>query len=83
MNYSRRGRFFVDALFFAGLDANEGINLFDRMVVIDVRHTSSWDKREYVALHEQFRPVPAGDITPEYTAVFSRETSLPTWVEVV
>lgn len=82
MNYSQRGRFFVDALFFAGLDADEGVNLFHRMVVLDVRHNLGWDAREYVALHHQFRPVAVGELTPEYKGVFELGQIHPRWVEV-
>lgn len=74
------GRFKVDAFFFAGLNTDEGVNLFRDMVVLEVNFSWNSGAREYVALHRQFDVVPMGEVVPEYTAIFHRGTSTPTWV---
>lgn len=78
---SRVGRFKVDAFFFFRRAPEEGLNLFDRMVVLDIRHDYLTGMREYVATHPDFEPRVEGALVPEYKAVFSTESSIPKWVK--
>lgn len=76
------GRFKVDAFFFAGLETDEGVNLFRDVIVLDVRFDIGTGTREYLAMHRSFRPVPEGEVTPEYNAYFTHDSIFPTWVEI-
>lgn len=78
----RRGWFSVDFRFFDRLDVDEGVNLFHRMVVIDVQHKYFDNRVVYHAIHPGFRAVTPGEIIPEYRGVFSPNSIYPTWVEV-
>jgi hypothetical protein len=75
----RLGRFTASNEFVYGLARGEGLNVFAGGAVIDVRHDYSMDQVEYVMYHPSFDPVPAGEILPEYTAVFTLGVVVPTW----
>lgn len=79
------GRFKVHQRFFDRLAPGEGTNLFDGMVVIDIKRDYLTGDAEYIAVHPQFREIAHGEIVPEYIGYFTHEqgsTSLPNWVEV-
>jgi hypothetical protein len=79
------GRFVVHGNFFDRLYPDEGTNLFESMVVLDVKHDWHNNEREYLAVHPAFREVAVGELVPRYHAIFRHEhgaTSLPEWQEV-
>jgi hypothetical protein len=78
---SRVGRFKVSGVFFRRLAPDEGTNLFDRMVVLDVQRNFMTDEREYFCIHPDFRPRVEGEIAPEYTAIFEAGRVHPRWIE--
>ena len=75
------GRFYVHREFFLDLRPDQGTNLFDGMVVMRAREDFTRDQVEYVAIHRQFRPVPFGQVVPEYVATFDCHSARPTWTE--
>ena len=76
----RLGRFTASNEFVYGLARGEGLNVFAGGAVVDVRHDYSMDQVEYVMYHPSFDLVPAGEILPEYTAVFTPGVVAPAWV---
>lgn len=77
----RLGRFTVADAFFENMAAGDGANLFAGMVVLETRYDWNWLHRVYIAVHEQFRDLPNGEVIPEYEAIFSAGSSTPTWRE--
>lgn len=75
----RVGRFYLAPSFFAGLDCEEGVNIFHRMVVL--RAEQCWDRphTQYLAIHPDFEEVKPGDVVPVYTATFDRGSIYPRW----
>ncbi len=76
---NKKGRFFVNGGFFQGLNHGEGVNLFHGMIILDVRHDFCNDRAEYIAIHEDFKPVVEGRIIPEYIGVFNSKSIYPKW----
>ncbi len=76
----RLGRFTVSGYFVEGLTKGEGLNVFAGGAVVDMRRDYPADRVEYAMYHPSFDPVPAGEILPEYTAVFAPGVAAPTWV---
>lgn len=79
---NKRGRFTVATRFFDGLEVNHGVNLFHGMVVLEAHRNFMSNHVEYYAIHQDFRGVPIGEITPEYQAIFTNGNPYPEWVEV-
>jgi hypothetical protein len=77
----RIGRFTVPGCFVDGLCKGEGLNVFAGGAVVNVRHDWPTDRVEYVMYHPSFDPVKLGEMLPEYTALFRKGESAPTWVK--
>jgi hypothetical protein len=76
------GRFVIEGAFFDRLQVGYGVNLFDKMIVLDVTRDWMTDRATYTAVHEQFRAIDQGDICPYYKATFTADSVLPKWVEL-
>lgn len=83
---SRYGTFEIDSHFWRHIDITDGrvdgSNLFDGMVVVDVETLWNRDAKRYKAIHAQFREVKAGELLPEYRAIFDKGATVPRWEEV-
>lgn len=79
---NKYGRFTVAHRFYDRLGPDEGVNLFHRMVVLDVKHSFMSHTAEYMAIHPDFRPVSEGEVIPEYVGQFTSDSPYPIWVEV-
>ena len=77
----RIGRFKVDHHFYDTLDVEEGVNLFDRMVVLDVVHDHVSGVANYTAIHPSYRELPYGEIIPMYVPKFHLGCIAPEWIE--
>lgn len=86
MSTSRVGKFKVAGMFFRRIEMIDGkmagANLFDGMVVVQIERDFGTDQVTYYGLHPQFREVPTGEQTPEYTAAFDCGSVTPRWTEV-
>ena len=79
---NKRGSFEVHEKFFDGLETLQGVNLFNNMIVLDVRRDVLRQRLEYYAIHPGFRGISVGEIVPKYEAIFTVGEIYPKWVEV-
>jgi len=86
MSTNRVGKFKVSDLFFRRVEMIDGrmagANLFDGMVVIQIERDFGTSQVTYYGMHPDFRELPEGEITPEYTAHFDAGKIAPKWTEV-
>lgn len=73
------GRFYVSQCFFNKLTDDEGVNLFDRMVVLEAHKDYRYWRTEYLAYHPDFKEVQEGYEVPLYRAIFNDVSSTPYW----
>lgn len=77
------GRFTVDWRLFDGMEVSEAAQLFTGMIVLDIRREWNSDARFYFAAHEQFRVLSPNCIVPEYEAILTAGSLVPTLREKV
>jgi hypothetical protein len=73
------GKFKVSCTFIEEAERGDGANLFKDMIVIDIRRDFTTNNLEYLAYHPDFKPIAEGSLIPEYTALFSFDSTYPKW----
>lgn len=64
------------------LDDGEGVAIFTGFVPLRIQEDFRTGDLCYYGMHEQFRPIPLGEIAPEYTVSLTDGDAFPTWQEV-
>lgn len=83
MTHRRVGFFKMSGNFYRRmLDDGEGAAVFAGFVPLQIEENFRTDELKYYGMHEQFRPVPLGEITPEYVVSLRAGDPFPTWTEV-
>ena len=73
------GRFYIDHAFFYGLGTGEGMNMFNRMVVLEATSSFTRCQTEYTAIHPHFEPIHPGQEIPLYKATWQDGSAYPKW----
>ena len=73
--------FIVHGRFFRNLAAGDGAHVFTGMVVLRAEQMWDRDAVRYMAIHPHFEPIEEGVVVPEYVALFSLGSAIPTWVK--